>query len=74
MIHPPCGCFEHTARWRIGSDRRGETPITSLTFGAAFKRLAPRARLSIMARSPRAPHPRPEIRLQSELQRQTRSE
>jgi hypothetical protein len=30
MIHPPSGCFEHTARWRIGSDRRGETPITSL--------------------------------------------
>jgi hypothetical protein len=49
-----------------GSDRRAVKPITSLIARDRWQRMAPRARLSIMARSARAPHQRPEIRLQSE--------
>jgi hypothetical protein len=39
---------------RTGPDRRGDTPTTSLAFEAASL-IGPRARLSIMARSPSAP-------------------
>jgi len=33
------------------SDRRGDTPITRLAFEAVEQRLAPRVRISILARS-----------------------
>jgi hypothetical protein len=48
------------------SDRRGDTPITRLAFEAVDQRLAPRARMSMMARSTDAPPTRPKIRLQSD--------
>jgi hypothetical protein len=48
------------------SDRRGDTPITRLAFEAVDQRLAPRARISMMARSTYAPPTRPKIRLQSD--------
>ncbi len=47
------------------SDRRGDTPITRLASEAVEQRLAPRARISMMARSETL-HQRPKIRLQSD--------
>ena len=48
------------------SDRRGDTPITRMASGAVEQRLAPRVRISMMARSRQAPTTRPKIRRQSD--------
>ena len=62
---PPTAASSTSNGWRIGLDRRGGTPITSLARRGRCQRLAPRVRIPSWPGTDPVPTNRPKIRLQS---------